>query len=77
MHSKVLFALSFLVASISKEKLFFFLSPSDGEFRYPPSYPSLKQPLVETSRVFKNPVYMVTAHLAEPLAELLRDSIFF
>jgi hypothetical protein len=33
----------------------FFLSPSDGEFGFPPGYPSLKQPLAESFRVFNNP----------------------
>jgi hypothetical protein len=77
MHSKVLSTLSFPIASTSKENLFFFLSPSDGEFRYPPGYPSLKKSLAENFGVFNNPMYMLTAHLAEPLAELLRDSVFF
>jgi hypothetical protein len=34
----------------------FFLSPSNGELGCPPSYPSLKQPLNDTFRVFNNPV---------------------
>jgi hypothetical protein len=33
-----------------------FLSPSDGEFRCPPGYPSPKQPISEPIRVFSNPV---------------------
>jgi hypothetical protein len=37
----------------------------------------LKQPIAEYFRVFSNPMYMLNAHLAEPLAELLRDYVFF
>jgi hypothetical protein len=39
----------------------------------------LKQPIAEyfSLWVFNNPVNMLNAHLAEPLAELLRDSVFF
>jgi hypothetical protein len=52
----VLSVLSFPVASTSQETQFFVLPPSDGELRYPPGYPSLKQPLAESIRVFNNPV---------------------
>jgi hypothetical protein len=37
----------------------------------------LKQPIAEYFWVFSNPTNMLNAHLAEPLAELLRDSVFF
>jgi hypothetical protein len=37
----------------------------------------LEQPIVEYFRVFSNPTNMLNAHLAEPLAKLLRDSVFF
>jgi hypothetical protein len=50
----------------------FFLSPSNGELGYPPGYPSLKQPLVETFRVFNNPVKVLLLGLFFQNTELNR-----
>jgi hypothetical protein len=71
MHTKVLSLLSFPVASTSKENTSFFLSPSNGELRCPPHYPSLKQPLAETSRVFSNPA-KIPQWILPPNTELNR-----